>query len=68
MKPIEYEIVWTEASDDTRPLEAGFIVYTRVIEVELIRRQNLTAALVAAGNLLRMHPTAHGFFVRRKRT
>ena len=57
---IEFEIVWTEASDDLRSLEAGLLVQTRVVGHTTLRRRDLTAAM-------RKHPDAHGFYVRRRR-
>jgi hypothetical protein len=67
MKPIEFEIVWIDEADDFRPSEPGHLVLCPIIEVQTIRRQSLTAAIVSAGNLARQHRTARGFFVRRKR-
>ena len=64
---IEFEIVWTEASDDLRSLEAGLLVQTRVVGHTTLRRRDLTAAITAACNLMRKHPDAHGFYVRRRR-
>ncbi len=67
MKPIDFEIVWIDEADDFRPSTPGNLVLCPIVEVQHIRRQGLTAALISAGNLMRQHPTARGFYVRRKR-
>jgi hypothetical protein len=67
LPPIDFEIVWIDETVDTRPSAPGNLVLCPIIEVQPIRRQNLTAAIVAASNLARMHRSARGFYVRRKR-
>jgi hypothetical protein len=67
MNDILFEIVWTEASTDTRTPEVGLLVDSRIVGVTTLRRRDLTAAITAASNLMRKHPNAHGFYVRRRR-
>ena len=67
LKPIDFEIVWIDESEDFRPSRKGNLVLVPIIEVQAIRRQDLSAACTAAANLMRKHPTARGFYVRRKR-
>ena len=67
LAPMDFEIVWIDEAEDFRPSKKGNLVLCPIVEVQDIRRQSLTAALVSAGNLMRQHPTARGFYVRRKR-
>lgn len=67
LKPMDFEVVWIDESEDFRPSKKGNLVLCPIVEVQPIRRQSLTAALIYAGNQMRMHPTARGFYVRRKR-
>ena len=67
MKPIDFEIVWIDEADDFRPSKKGNLVLCPIVEVQDIRRQDLSAACISAANLMKKHPTARGFYVRRKR-
>jgi len=65
---IDFEIVWLDDLDDTRPAAVGNLTSSRILDVTPIRRRDLSAACVAASNLFKTekHP-GHGFVVRRKR-
>lgn len=67
LPPMDFEIVWIDESDDFRVSKPKQLVLCPIVEVQPIRRQSLTDALISAANLLRKHPTARGFYVRRKR-